>query len=43
MKKWTYKGIKRFYPNLEFKIWLEICKKRQQFEKSQVSVCEGFV
>jgi hypothetical protein len=43
MKKWTYNGIKKFYPELSFEDWLRICEKRQHRNKNANDVVRGFV
>jgi hypothetical protein len=43
LKKWTYKGIKKFYPELAFEDWLRICEKRQHQNKNANDVVRGFV
>jgi len=43
MKKWTYKGIKRFYPELTFEDWLRICSKRQHRNANASDVVAGII
>ena len=31
-KRWTFSGIKKFFPKLTFEDWLKICKSRKQYE-----------
>ena len=42
-KQWTYRGITRFYPGLEFDVWLKICWRGQHYEFSHKAVVEGFI
>jgi len=37
-KRWTFSGIKRFYPNLSYEDWLKICSKKNHEYKSHDSV-----
>jgi hypothetical protein len=37
-KKWTYSGIKAYYPGLSFKAWLDICKRRDHLNKDRWDV-----
>jgi hypothetical protein len=43
MKKWTYKGIKRFYPELSFEDWLRICSKQQHRNQNANDVVMGIM
>jgi hypothetical protein len=31
-KRWTFSGIKKFFPKLTFEDWLKICKSRKHYE-----------
>jgi hypothetical protein len=41
--RWTYKGIKRFYPQLDSADWLKICLRGQQYEKHPADVVAGII
>jgi hypothetical protein len=43
MKKWTYNGIKRYYPGLTFEGWLWICVKKQHRNKNPSDVVIGII
>jgi hypothetical protein len=40
-QKWTYNGIKRYYPNLTFSEWLGICKRRDHCRLDRRDVVSG--
>jgi hypothetical protein len=42
-KKWTLKGIKRYFPSLSFEDWLKICLKHQHYNKKPDEVIAGFI
>lgn len=31
-RRWTFKGIARYFPKLSFEDWLKICKSGKQYE-----------
>jgi hypothetical protein len=39
--RWTFSGIKRFYPKLSFDTWLKIRARRQQFFTAPEAVVSG--
>jgi len=43
MKKWTYKGIKKYYPELSFEDWLRICIKKQHRNSNASDVVAGII
>ena len=33
-KRWTYKGIKRYFPEMAWEEWLKICSQGRHLSKS---------
>ena len=33
-RKWTFSGIKRYYPNLSYETWLKICRNGYHYGKT---------
>ena len=40
-KKWTFSGIKRFFPSLSIEDWLKICNKRWHYQEVPQKVING--
>jgi hypothetical protein len=37
-KKWTYSGIKAYFPKLSFSEWLGICQRKDRLAKDRYAV-----
>jgi hypothetical protein len=40
-KRWTFKGIKRFYPSLGYDEWIKICFLKKHFSTAPSMVVDG--
>jgi len=36
--RWSFKGIKKYFPKLTFEAWLKICKRREQYREYLIGV-----
>jgi len=41
--KWTFNGIKRFYPSLTIEGWLKICNRNWHFNRHPDDVVKGII
>ncbi|MDR1902056.1 MAG: hypothetical protein LBQ88_07245 [Treponema sp.] len=40
-KRWTFSGIRRYAPWLEWEDWVKICGRRDHYKRDYADVLEG--
>jgi hypothetical protein len=41
VRRWTYSGIRRYFPRLSFDEWLGICRRKDHLIRDRTAVVSG--